>query len=461
MNTHSATIPKKQTPGPSIWQTPACLSAFRSDPIGFLQDIHQRYGDTVRIPLGLPLLSVTHPDSVRYVLQEHHKNYDKGKDYERMEPVLGKGLLTANGAEWKRHRKLAQPAFHRQRLPGFATTMLSKIAQRLDGWHRQGSTLQLDIHAELMALTLEITGESLFSTDLSSRSAEVGLSFAELLRMTNEYINALVPTPLWFPTPFTIKFRRELAVLDRVVKKLIEARMNPEGDTGEDLLGLLLSAHLHTEGSEQEKPLSVEEIRDEVMTLLLAGHETTANALSFAFLLLTQHRDIADKLYAETISVLGNRPPTYEDLPQLRYAKQVAEEVMRLYPPAWAIGRRAIAHDVIDGHAVAPGTHILMSQFLTQRDARFHPDPLRFDPERFAPDQVSKRHHGAYFPFAAGPRQCIGMGFAMMELQLVLSALIQKVEITVSAPEQIELEPLITLRPKNGMRAQVRFRQPS
>lgn len=459
MNSHSAAATHKSIPGPSVWQTPFCLSAFRNDPIGFLQDLHQRYGDTVRIPLGLPLLSVRHPDSVRYVLQEHHKNYDKGQDYERLEVVLGRGLLTANGAEWKRHRKLAQPAFHKQRLPGFASIMLRRTAQRMDDWHRHGSTVQLDIHAEMMALTLEIVGESLFSSDLSSQTEEVGLSLGELLRLTNEYINALVPTPLWFPTPFTIKFRRELAVLDRVVKKLIAARMSPEGDTGSDLLGMLLSAHLHTEGSEQEQPLSVEEIRDEVMTLLLAGHETTANALSFAFMLLTQHRDIADKLYAETISVLGNRAPTFEDLPQLRYAKQVAEEAMRLYPPVWAIGRRAIAQDVIDGHTVAPGTHILMSQFLVQRDARFFADPLRFDPERFAPDQASKRHHGAYFPFAAGPRQCIGMGFAIMELQLVLSALIQKVEITVLAPEQIELEPLITLRPKHGMRAQVRFRQ--
>ncbi|HPH29936.1 MAG TPA: cytochrome P450 [Pseudomonadota bacterium] len=448
----------KQVPGPSVLSTPICLSAFRRDPLGFLSDMHRRYGDTVRLPLGLSLISVSHPSAIRHVLQENHRSYDKGLDYARLEVAVGKGLLTSNGALWKRHRRLTQPAFHKQRLAGFAQTIISRTEQRLAQWRKQGRELQVDLHAELMALTLEIVGECLFSADLSSQTEEFGLSVGEVLRLTNDYLNQLMPLPLWLPTPFALRFRRELAVLDRAVKSVIEARYNSDEELGQDLLGMLLSAHQQTEGAEAEQPLSVQEIRDEVMTLILAGHETTANALSFALLLLSQNQHVADTLKEQTRQALGTRAPTFADLSQLRYAKQVAEESLRLYPPAWAFGRRATAPDVIDGYEIPVGTHILLSPFLTQRDARFFPQPLRFDPTRFAPEQTAQRPHGYYFPFAAGPRQCIGMGFAMMELQLILSTLVQQVEITVLSPNSVELEPQITLRPRGGLRATIRFR---
>jgi cytochrome P450 len=466
-----AAAPLAKLPGPTLFSTIGCLSAFRSDPLSFLRDMHARYGDVVRLPLGLQILSVVHPDAVRHVLLDNSRNYEKGQDYARLEVVLGKGLLTSNGAVWKRHRRLAQPAFHRQRLGGFATTMLERTQQRLAQWQAAcgpGRELVVDLHAEMMALTLEIVGECLFSTDLSAVTHEIGLSLGEVLHLSNEYINALVPLPLWIPTPFSRRFRSELGKLDAAVKKLIGARLDAKERQGKDsdLLGMLLAAHLQpdakAESGEGMVALSVQELRDEVMTLLLAGHETTANALTFAFLLLTQNPAAAAKLQEESSRVLGGRTPSLAELPALAYNKQVIEETLRLYPPVWAIGRRAIAGDQIGGHAIAAGTHVLLSPILTQRDPRFFPEPQRFLPERFAKKETKEggtpRLTGAYFPFAAGPRQCIGLGFAMMELQLVLPMLLRSVEITALEPDAVRLEPLITLRPANGLRCRIRFR---
>lgn len=474
---------QQKAPGPSLLSTLGCVSAFRSDPLSFLRDMHARYGDVVRLPLGLQIVSVLHPDAVRHVLVDNHRNYEKGQDYERLEVVLGKGLLTSNGAVWKRHRRLAQPAFHRQRLAGFARTMLERTQQRIEMWREQaasapGRELVLDLHAEMMALTLEIVGECLFSTDLSAVTREIGLTLGEVLRLSNEYMSALVPLPLWIPTPFSRRFRSGLATLDAAVKGLIGARLRAEdaadaeaGQGDSDLLGMLLAAHLHPDARPGAEPgaeagaepggvvaLSVQELRDEVMTLLLAGHETTANALTFAFLLLTENPAAAAELQKESARVLGDRTPGLEDLPALAYGKQVIEETLRLYPPAWAIGRRAISDDRIGGHAVAAGTHVLLAPMLTQRDPRFFPEPLRFVPERFAKKESAARPAGAYFPFAAGPRQCIGLGFAMMELQLILPTLLRSVEITVLEPDALRLEPLITLRPAGGLRCRIRLR---
>mgnify|MGYP002146310320 CR=1 FL=1 len=470
----SLAIPQK-APGPSLLATIGCMSAFRSDPLAFLRDMHARYGDVVRLPLGLQVVSVLHPDAVRHVLVDNHRNYEKGQDYERLEVVLGKGLLTSNGAIWKRHRRLAQPAFHKQRLAGFAQVMLERTQQRIEAWRAQaagapGRELVVDLHAEMMALTLQIVGECLFSTDLSAVTREIGLSLGEVLRLSNEYISALVPLPLWIPTPFSRRFRSGLATLDAAVKRLIGARLSSEdareaaaGQGGSDLLGMLLAAHLHPDAAAETgaEPgvvaLSVQELRDEVMTLLLAGHETTANALTFAFLLLTENPAAAAELRRESARVLGDRTLGLEDLPALAYNKQVIEETLRLYPPAWAIGRRALAADRIGGHPVAAGTHVLLAPMLTQRDPRFFPEPLRFVPERFAKKESAARPAGAYFPFAAGPRQCIGLGFAMMELQLILPTLLRSVEITALEPDALRLEPLITLRPADGLRCRIRF----
>ncbi|MFO0575206.1 MAG: cytochrome P450 [Polyangia bacterium] len=475
----SLAIPQK-APGPSLLATLGCMSAFRSDPLAFLRDMHARYGDVVRLPLGLQVVSVLHPDAVRHVLVDNHRNYEKGQDYERLEVVLGKGLLTSNGAIWKRHRRLAQPAFHKQRLAGFAQVMLERTQQRIEMWRDQaagapGRELVVDLHAEMMALTLQIVGECLFSTDLSAVTHEIGLSLGEVLRLSNEYVSALVPLPLWIPTPFSRRFRSGLATLDAAVKRLIGARLRAEdaahaqdaaAGPGSDLLGMLLAAHLHPDAAPAAEngaepgvvALSVQELRDEVMTLLLAGHETTANALTFGFLLLTENPAAAAALLRESARVLGDRIPGLEDLPALAYNKQVIEETLRLYPPAWAIGRRALAEDRIGGHAVAAGTHVLLAPMLTQRDPRFFPEPLRFVPERFAKKESAARPAGAYFPFAAGPRQCIGLGFAMMELQLILPTLLRSVEITALEPDALRLEPLITLRPADGLRCRIRFR---
>lgn len=447
-----------QPAGPSIWDTLRCVSSFQKDPLQFLSDMQTQYGDIVKLPLAGNAVLICHPDAVRYVLQENHRNYQKGQDYKRMSVVVGQGLLTANGELWRRHRRLLQPGFHKQKIAGFADIMVARTKQRLAKWREQGTELTVDLHAEMMALTLEIVGECLFSTDLSSETEEVGVSLGHVLHMTNHYINELVPLPLWIPTPFARRFRKELAVLDRSVFQIIQNRLHAEPAEPSDLLGMMISAHAQGDENSDDKGFSLQELRDEVMTLFLAGHETTANALSFTFLLLSQNPQVAEQLHAETLRTLGNRTPTAADVPQLGYAKQVAEESLRLYPPAWAFGREAIAEDCIGSFVIAPGTQIVMSPFLTQRDPRFFPDPLAFRPARFSAQEVAKRPHGTYFPFAAGPRQCIGIGFAMMELQLILSTLLRDVEITALAPQSVTLDAQITLRPKDGMPARIRFR---
>lgn len=445
--------------GPSVWETLHCVSAFQNDPLTFLSDMQARYGDVVRLPLGTPVMLLAHPDAVRHVLQENHRNYEKGLDYQRLSVLVGQGLLNANGELWKRHRRLLQPGFHKQRIASFGDTMVKRTQMRLDTWRKAGTTQILDLHAEMMALTLEIVGECLFSTDLASETEELGLSVGQVLHMTNDYMNELLPLPLWFPTPFARRFRKELDVLNRAVLRIIQSRLDAEPGEVTDLLGMMIAAHHGSDGDSPDAAFSLQELRDEVMTLLIAGHETTANALSFTFLLLSQHPEVATHIRAETAAHIGDRPPSAADVPKLSFIRQVAEESLRLYPPAWGFGRRAISADRIGSFAVEPGTHVIVSPYLTQRDPRFFPDPLAFRPERFSAKESANRPHGTYFPFAAGPRQCIGMGFAIMELQLILTMILEQVDITVLAPENVELDAQITLRPRDGMRAQVRFRE--
>ncbi len=444
--------------GPSVWETLHCVSALKKDPLTFLSNMHARYGDVVRLPLGVDAILLEHPDAVRHVLQENHRNYEKGLDYQRMSIVLGQGLLTANGENWRRHRRLLQPGFHKQRIASFGETMVQRTQQRINHWRQAGPTQTVDLHAEMMALTMEIVGECLFSTDLASETAEFGVSMGQVLQMTNQYVNELVPLPIWFPTPFARRFRRELEVLNRAVLRIIQSRLDAEPGEVTDLLGMMIAAHQGSDGESSDAAFTLHELRDEVMTLLLAGHETTANALAFTFLLLSQHPDVVAQIRAETAASIGSRAPTAADVPKLSYVRQVAEESLRLYPPAWAVGRRAIGADRIGSAAIAPGTHVFVSPYLTQRDPRFFPDPLAFRPERFSAKESAGRPHGAYFPFAAGPRQCIGMGFAMMELQLILTTILQQVDITVLAPRSIQLDAHITLRPRGGMRAETRIR---
>ncbi len=436
-------------PGPSGFPLFGVYRDIQARPLELLERLRADYGDVVKLSAGYQLYVVAHPDGVKHVLQDNHVNYKKGFDYERMEPLVGHGLLTANGDEWKRHRRIAQPSFHRQRVMGFGALMVRHAHRALERWRALGDGAELDLHAEMMRLTLDIVADALFSVDLAGGSVKadgVAEALGEALHLINVRVNDFVALPMWIPTPFNLALKKNVRVLDALVNDIIrERRKAPASD---DLLSMLMDAH------DEEGQLSDEELRDEVMTMVLAGHETTANALSFTYLLLTQHPDVRERLEQS----LGDAAPTPEDLPKLQYVKQVVEESMRLYPPAWALGRQAIADDVVMGYRIPKGALVMVSQWLTHRDARFWPRPTEFDPSRFEQEAVQQRHRFAAFPFGGGPRLCIGMAFAMMELQLLVATLARAVRFEVLEPQKVELEPLITLRPKGGLRARLRWR---
>jgi len=454
MQTQAATVDDRKpssrlAPGPKGNLVTGVLSQLRSAKLKTLVDLVQTYGDVVRMPVVIDIYIVTHPDLVKYVMQDNHVNYTKGFNYRRMEPFLGRGLLTSEGEEHLRNRRLAQPAFHKQRIAGFAELMARHTERMLSGW---APGAKLDVHAEMMKLTLSVVGEALFSTDITQSADDVGRALSDVLTITNDRFESIFVPPKFFPTPQNLRFNRSMEVLDTLVNGLISARRNGS-EQKHDLLAMLMEARTE----DGKEGMSDRQLRDEVMTMVLAGHETTANALSWAFYLLSTHPEVERRLAAE-VAQLEGRAPTLADLPKLSYTKQVMEETMRLYPPAWAVGRRTIEDDEIGGFHIPKKTDVMLMPFATHRDPRFWENPEGFDPDRFLPENVAKRHKFAFFPFAAGPRMCIGSAFAMMEMQLVLAMVMQKFRVDLVPGQVVIPEPRVTLRPKDGLRVTLKNR---
>lgn len=422
---------------------------FVDDTVGFLLDLYRNYGDVVRTRFfHWETYFVTHPDGIQHVLQGNHRNYSKRFiEYEKLQWIVGNGLLTSDGDFWLRQRRLIQPAFHRRRIAGFAAMMRDFTREMLAEWDKKEDGTAIDLDKEMMALTLRIVSQALFSFD-SRREAE---KVDEAFSFANEYVGVDASRPfanLWrrVPTPRNRRFEESIATLDAIVHRIIaERRQNPAAE--EDLLGMLMAAR----DEETGKGMTDEQVRDEVMTLLLAGHETTANALTWTFYLLSQHPDAAAKLHEEIDAVLGKRPFTLDDLPNLTYTKIVIEESMRLYPPAYSIGRVADGDDAIMGYRIPAGTPVFMSSYVTHRRPDFWQEPERFDPERFTPERSEGRHRFAYFPFGGGPRLCIGENFALMEAQILLATIAQRYRLRHVPSHPVAMQPLITLRPRYGM----------
>src|SRR5687767_2394828 len=439
-----------QPPGPRR-RVPAlnALSLGR-DPLAFLQALRDDYGDIARVPLGAETLYLfSHPDLVRDVLVTNHRNFHKGRGLERAKMLLGDGLLTSEGDFHRRQRRLSQPAFHRQRIAAYGATMASYAASRRDRW-RAGTVI--DAHTEMLALTLAIVGKTLFDADVEDEAAEIG----EALATTFESFNFGFFLPFGellerLPLPATLRFRKARARLDATIYRIIDERRRSPSDRG-DLLSMLLVAQ-DTEGD--GGAMTDLQLRDEAMTIFLAGHETTANALTWTWLLLSRHPDVEQRVHAEVDSALGGRVPTADDLTVLPYTRMVLAESMRLYPPAWIVGRRALAPFEAGGYAIPARSIILASQYVMHRDARWFPDPERFDPERFAPDRHTDRPKFAYFPFGGGPRVCIGEQFAWMEGVLAIATIAQRWRLRLVPGHPVALQPIITLRPKFGMRMTV------
>jgi cytochrome P450 len=442
-------------PGPKGHPLFGMLPDFRGDRLSFLVRTARRYGPVARFQIrNRSVFLVTDPAGIKQVLQDNADNYGrKTRSVDALKETLGNGLLTTTGPSWWRNRRLAQPSFHKQHLAGFAGIMTSSSADFVDRLLRAGAGgAPFDIVPELSRLTLSILGRCLFERDLTDEADAVGGALRVVLHHTIDKLAALFPLPGVVPSPKNLRFRAALRALDRVVMSLIAERRRDGGDRG-DLLSMLLAARDEDSG----EGLSDQQLRDEVMTLLLAGHETTAMALSWTFYLLSLHPNARRALEKEV-----DTPPALadgngggaEDLHRLRYTRMVLDESLRLYPPAWVVTRSADGPDEIGGFAIPAGSRVLVSPYVTQHDPALWDDPEGFDPERFSPEAqaaAAGRPRYAYFPFGGGPHLCIGAGFATMEATIVLATVARRLRLDLEPGRPVAIEPLVTLRPKPGI----------
>jgi cytochrome P450 len=425
------------------------LPEFRKNAPQYLLGVARQHGDLAHLKLGPQhTYLVNHPDWIKDILVTHQSNFKKSRVLERARAFLGDGLLTSEGEFHTRQRRLSQPAFHRDRLIGYGSAMVDCAARCGEEW-KSGS--QLDILKEMTRLTLAIVARTLFSADVSSDADQIGAALTEVLGL---FERVMMPFSEWLeklPLPSVRRFERARDVLDRIIYGIIaERRANPR-DTG-DLLSMLLLAQ--DEGS----GMSDKQVRDEALTLFLAGHETTANALTWTWYLLSQNPEAERHFHAELDRVLGGRLPGFEDLPELKYVESVFAESMRLFPPAWGIGRRNIKEYPVGDYAIPAGSIILMSPYVMHRDPRYFPEPDRFDPGRWLPEAAASRPKFSYFPFGGGARVCIGERFAWMEGVLLLATLGQCWRLRLVSGHRVETKALITLRPKYGMEMTVESR---
>ncbi|HEY2525655.1 MAG TPA: cytochrome P450 [Candidatus Binataceae bacterium] len=439
-------------PGPRGSLLLGSLRRVQREPLELMREGFRDYGDVVGYRFGnTRAVLLAHPHHIRHVLHDNHRNYDKQNvDYAMLRRLLGNGLLTSEGAFWHRQRRLIAPMFHRQRVAGFCNLMVNSTLEMLERWDalaRRGEPF--DVGAEMTRLTLKIVAKALFSADVSDDAEAIGDALTEVNRQLGEF--SLLDLFWMIPTARKRRFRAAVSALDQVVGKIVEER-RLSTHRNQDLLSMLLEAV----DEETDKGMTPRQVRDEVLTLLLAGHETTANALTWTWYLLAQNPEAADKLEREVREVLGDREPDALELPNLRYTRMVVEESMRLYPPAWAISRNAVGDDEIGGYRIARNTSVIICSFITHRHPAFWEEPERFEPERFSPAQSEGRPNFAYLPFGGGPRICIGNGFAMTEAQLVLATVAQRYRLRLAPGHPVELYPLITLRPRHGMQMTLR-----
>jgi cytochrome P450 len=424
------------------------MRPFRRDPLNFLSALVREYGDVAQFRIGPQKVFVlSNPEHIRDVLVTHHDRFHKGRALKRSKRVLGEGLLTSEGAHHRRQRRLAQPAFHRHRIASYGAVMAEAASRASARWH-DGETL--DMAAEMMRLTLAIVGKTLFDADVEDDADEIGSALNDVIDLFGflllPYSELLEKLPL--PLPPLLRLQRARERLDAIIYRIIDERRASGEDHG-DLLSMLLLAE-----DEEEKGarMSNEQVRDEVMTLFLAGHETTANLMTWTWYLLWLNPHVESELHAELDSVLEDgRPATVDDLPKLRFTEMVLAETMRLYPPAWAVGRTAVEDHEVAGYVIPSGSLVLLSQYIVHRDARFFPEPERFDPHRWTTEAKESRPQFSYFPFGGGVRRCIGEGFAWMEGSLLLATLARRWKTTLASRYPVERSARLTLRPKKGM----------
>lgn len=446
-----ATATLQRIPGPKGGYFSGSTTRFRRDQLGFYATCARDYGDVVATRMGpYRVFLVYHPDAIEELLVARNRDFVKSPGVRLLRPLLGDGLLLSENETWLRQRRLIQPAFHRQRVAGYGDVMARLAERYVSGW-TPGETI--DMHAEMMALTQAIVAKTLFDADVSGDAHDAIQAAKVLAEDFGARLKSFRLIPYWVPTPRNVRSRRAVRRLDAVVHRIIAARQRSGEDRG-DLLSMLVQAQDADDGTR----MTAQQLRDEVMTIFMAGHETTAVALSWTWYLLAQHADADARLAAELREVLGGRAATAADLPRLKYAEMVVTEALRLYPPAYGLGRQATRPTSLAGHAIGAGDIVIVPTWVVHRDGRWFDEPEAFRPERWQGDLAHRLPRYAYFPFGGGPRQCIGNGFAMMEAILIVAAIAQRFRLSLVPGQRITPTPYVTVRPEPGIRVRLASR---
>jgi cytochrome P450 len=437
-------IDRQPSPGPPGHFLLGNLREFATDILGFFTKCAREHGDIVKIRLVQhKALLISHPDLIEQVLVTNSRSFGKHQFFwKHVRAIFGEGLLTSEGDFWLRQRRMAQPFFHKERIAGYGKVMVDFTERMLSEW-KDGETR--DIHKELMHVTSRIVTKALFQTDFTPDMHSIDAAFNTVVEEVATRFRRAVRIPEFLPTPGNLRYKKSVKRLDDLIYRIIKERRSTENGT--DLLSMMLRAQ-----DEDGSRMTDKQLRDEAVTLFLAGHETTAIALTWTFYLLSQNPEVQTKLLSELQTVLNGRSPELMDLPNLRYTEMVISESMRLFPPAYAFGRQALQDSHINGCVVTKGTTVFMSQWVMHRDPRYFDAPLEFRPERWADGLVKRLPRFAYFPFGGGPRVCIGNSFALMEAILLLATIAQEFRMELVPGHPVEPFPSITLRPRYGMK---------
>jgi cytochrome P450 len=426
----------------------------RQGPLDFVTRMARDHGDIVFYRLGRErIYMVNEPELIKHVLNDPGRKYIKGFFFEKQKSTFGEGLLTSDGALWKRQRRLVQPAFHHQRIAQMADVICRTIVEMREDWEPLAQSGQtFDVVEKMMEVTQRIIVRTMFGTDLT-----VEREVVDAMPIILEYMLKLVISPVdlaWLPTPGRRRYERALRAIDGVIYRLIQQRRQQPTE-GHDVLSMLLAAR-----DEDGQGMSDQQLRDELVTIFIAGHETTANSVAWLWYLLSLHPEAERRMHQEIDSVLQGRVPTLQDLPNLRYTQQVADEAMRLYAPIWALGRTLTEPDELGGYQLPAGAHVVVSPFVMHRHPRYWESPETFDPDRFLPERSSTRPRYAYFPFGGGTRMCIANNLAQMEQLLLVTLIAQRFSLELAPGARVEPEALVTLRPRNGVPVRLRRRDP-
>ncbi len=441
----STLAPPRSPPGPQQQWLFGNLKEFGRDRLGALSRWAQEFGDVVWARFGPRyVVFINHPDLVEEVLVNQNRKFIKHYRLRDATRTLGQGLLISEGEFWRGQRKLVQPAFHRERIAAYGRLMVD-LTERMLGTWADGQVR--DAQDDMMRLTLEIVAKTLFDAEIGGDSANVSAAMETLMQAFVVRTASLISPPHWLPTPMNIRVEHAVRRLERILLSIIAERRQSGEDRG-DLLSMLLRA----QDEESGRRMSDAQLRDEVMTLFMAGHETTANTLAWTWFLLAGHPEAEARLHAELDQVLDGRAPTISDLPRLSYTESVINETLRVYPTVWMVGREAIEPVELAGYSIPVGTTIFMPQWVIHRDARWFDDPDAFRPERWEGGLMGRIHRYAYFPFGGGPRICIGNNFALMEATLILATLAQKFRLSLTPDAEVTPLPTMTLRPAHGVK---------